>query len=147
MTIACGENKMDLLPLHRQTKIQTAMIEIPQNEVQTNDYDKVVIEVLTQLNTGKVKYGEGLVGTAYIDWGVTSDYYQNCPSKIVADKVAMTFKEKGVLCIYPAVWVMVTDASSKVLLCRIAYIKKLANIIIGMNYDTRARNDGDQPFP
>lgn len=66
------------------------MIQIPENEVQIND-----CEVLTQLQTGKDKYGEGLVGTAYIDWGVTSDYYQNCPSKSVADKVASAFKEKG----------------------------------------------------
>ena len=71
------------------------MIEIPQNEVQINDYEKVVNEVLNQLTTGKDKYGEGLIGTAYIDWGVTSDYYQNCPSKSVADKVARAFKEKG----------------------------------------------------
>lgn len=71
------------------------MIEIPQNEVQTSDFEKVVEEVLNQLKSGKDKYGEGLVGTAYIDWGVTSDYYQNCPSKSVADKVARAFKEKG----------------------------------------------------
>ena len=71
------------------------MIQIPENEVQINDFEKVVSEVLTQLQTGKDKYGEGLVGTAYIDWGVTSDYYQNCPSKSVADKVARAFKEKG----------------------------------------------------
>ena len=38
------------------------MIQIPENEVQIND-----CEVLTQLQTGKDKYGEGLVGTAYID--------------------------------------------------------------------------------
>lgn len=37
------------------------MIEIPQNEVQINDFEKVVSEVLTQLQTGKDKYGEGLV--------------------------------------------------------------------------------------
>lgn len=71
------------------------MIEIPQNEIQINDFEKVVDEVLTQLKTGKDKYGEGLVGTAYIDWGVTSDIYQNCPSKSVADRVARDFKEKG----------------------------------------------------
>lgn len=71
------------------------MIEIPVNQVQVSDYEKVVGEVLNQLTTGKDKYGEGLVGTAYIDWGVTSDFYQNCPSKSVADKVARAFKEKG----------------------------------------------------
>lgn len=71
------------------------MIEIPQNKVKISDFEKVVNEVLTQLKTGKDKYGEGSVGTAYIDWGVTSDYYQNCPSKSVADKVARAFKEKG----------------------------------------------------
>lgn len=64
-----------------QIKNIKIMIEIPQNEVQINDFDNVVTEVLAQLQTGKDKYGEGLVGTTYIDWGVTSDYYQNCPSK------------------------------------------------------------------
>lgn len=94
-TIARGESEMVLVPLQRLTIIQMAMIQIPQNNVQTNDYENVVNEVLSQLSTGKDKYGEGLIGTAYIDWGVTSDYYQNCPSKSVADKVARAFKEKG----------------------------------------------------
>ncbi|MCQ2256865.1 MAG: hypothetical protein MJZ41_02590 [Bacteroidaceae bacterium] len=71
------------------------MIEIPQNEVQINDFEKLVSEVLNQLITGKDKYGEAHIGTAYIDWGVTSDFYQNCPSKSLADKVARAFKEKG----------------------------------------------------
>lgn len=71
------------------------MIQIPQNEVQTNDYEKVVSDVLTQLTTGKDKHGEGTVGTAYIDWGITGDFYQNCPAKCVADKVARAFKDKG----------------------------------------------------
>lgn len=43
------------------------MIEIPVNQVQVSDYEKVVGEVLNQLTTGKDKYGEGLIGTAYID--------------------------------------------------------------------------------
>lgn len=30
------------------------MIQIPENEVQVNDFEKVVREVLTQLQTGKV---------------------------------------------------------------------------------------------
>lgn len=71
------------------------MIQIPQNEVQTNDYEKVVSNILEQLTTGKDKYGEGSVGTAYIDWGITGETYQNCPSKSVADRVARDFKEKG----------------------------------------------------
>ncbi|MBQ0073802.1 MAG: hypothetical protein KBT34_06375 [Prevotella sp.] len=71
------------------------MIEIPLNEVQMNDYENVVSEVLTQLTTGKDKHGECAIGTAYIDWGITGDFYQNCPSKSVADKVARAFKEKG----------------------------------------------------
>lgn len=71
------------------------MTEIQFNSVQTNDFDCVVKDVLKQLSTGKDKYGEGQVGTAYIDWGITGDYYQNCPSKNVADKAARAFKEKG----------------------------------------------------
>lgn len=94
-TIARGESKLLLVILHSLTITSTIMIKIPQNEVQINDYERVVNEVLNQLTTGKDKYGEGLIGTAYIDWGVTSDYYQNCPSKSVADKVARAFKEKG----------------------------------------------------
>lgn len=79
----------------KQLKLHNSMIEIPVNQVQVSDFEKVVSEVLSQLTTGKDKYGEGLIGTAYIDWGVTSDLYQNCPSKSVADKVARAFKEKG----------------------------------------------------
>jgi len=60
-----------------------------------NDYENVVKEVMNQLTTGQDKYGDGKIGTAYIDWGVTSDIYKNCPSKSVADKVARVFKEKG----------------------------------------------------
>lgn len=71
------------------------MIEIPTNEVQRDDYEKVVQEVLSQLTTGKDKHGEGCIGTAYIDWGITGDFYQNCPSRSIADKVARAFKEKG----------------------------------------------------
>lgn len=71
------------------------MIEIPQNEVQMDDYEKVVREVLSQLMTGKDKHGEGCIDTAYIDWGVTGDFYKNCPSRSIADKVARAFKEKG----------------------------------------------------
>lgn len=71
------------------------MIEIPQNNVQKNDYETVVSEVLTQLTTGKDKHNEGAIGTAYIDWGITGDFYQNCSSKSIADKVARAFKEKG----------------------------------------------------
>ena len=71
------------------------MIEIPQNEVQMDDYEKVVQEVLSQLMTGKDKHGEGCIGTAYIDWGVTGDFYRNCPSRSLADKGARDFKEKG----------------------------------------------------
>lgn len=71
------------------------MTEILQNNVRANDYDKIVSEVLTQLNTGKDKHGEGAIGTAYIDWGITGDFYKNCPSKTVADKVARAFKDKG----------------------------------------------------
>lgn len=71
------------------------MIEIPHNDVQKNDYKNVVNDVLTQLSTGKDKHGEGAIGTAYIDWGITGDFYQNCPSKKVADKVVQSFKDKG----------------------------------------------------
>lgn len=71
------------------------MLQIPQNEVQMNDYEKVVRDVLTQLSTGKDKYGEGQIGTAYVDWGIISDFYQNCPSKSLADRVARDFKGKG----------------------------------------------------
>lgn len=80
--------------LQHESQKHKIMIEIPRNEVQTNDYENVVSEVLTQLTTGKDKYGEGAVGTAYIDWGITGDFYQNCPSKSVADKVARAFKDK-----------------------------------------------------
>lgn len=71
------------------------MTDIPFNSVQENDYERVVKDVLKQLTTGKDKYDEGSIGTAYIDWGVTSDIYQNCPSKSVADRVAREFKERG----------------------------------------------------
>lgn len=71
------------------------MIEIPKNEIQMDDYEKVVQEVLSQLMTGKDKHGEGSIGTAYIDWGATGDFYRNCPSRSLADKVARAFKEKG----------------------------------------------------
>lgn len=71
------------------------MIEILQNEVQTDNYEKVVPEVLSQLTTGKDKHDESSIGTAYIDWGVTGDFYQNCPSRSIADKVARAFKEMG----------------------------------------------------
>ena len=40
-------------------------------------------------------YGEGQIGTAYIDWGIINDTYKNCPSKNIADKVANDFKAKG----------------------------------------------------
>lgn len=71
------------------------MIEIPLNDVQMNDYETVASEVLTQLTTGKDKHGEGAIDTAYVDWGITGDFYKNCPSKSVADKVARAFKGKG----------------------------------------------------
>lgn len=79
------------------------MIEIPTHEVQMDDYEKVVREVLSQLATGKDKHDEGCIGTAYIDWGVTGDFYKNCPSRSIADKVARAFKEKGYY-VYPTLF-------------------------------------------
>lgn len=71
------------------------MIEIPANGVMKNDYDNVMTEVLKQLATGQDRHGEGAIGTAYIDWGANSDTYKNCPSKSIADKVALAFKRTG----------------------------------------------------
>ena len=73
----------------------TIMIQIPTNEQFHSDYEIVVKEVLSQLTTGCDKYGEGQVGTAYIDWGIINDTYKNCSSKNIADKVANDFKTKG----------------------------------------------------
>lgn len=70
------------------------MIQIPTNERFSSDYEAVVKEVLSQLATGCDKYGEGQIGTAYIDWGIINDTYKNCPSKNIADKVANDFKAK-----------------------------------------------------
>lgn len=71
------------------------MINIPQNKTKKQDYDKVVKDVLKQLETGEDQYGEGCKGHAYIDWGVVNDIYKNCPSQSIAYDVAMAFKEKG----------------------------------------------------
>ena len=71
------------------------MIQIPTNERFSSDYEAVVKEVLSQLATGCDKYGDGQIGTAYIDWGIINDTYKNCPSKCIADKVANDFKAKG----------------------------------------------------
>ena len=71
------------------------MIQIPTNEQFHSDYEIVVKEVLSQLTTGCDKYGEGQVGTAYIDWGIINDTYKNCSSKNIADMVANDFKTKG----------------------------------------------------
>lgn len=90
----CGDEKHFVI-LHRETQIHIVMIDIPTNERFDADYETVVADVLNQLTTGCDKYGEGTIGTAYIDWGVTSDIYQNCPTKSIADRVARAFKEKG----------------------------------------------------
>lgn len=71
------------------------MIDIPANEVKISDYNNVMREVLKQLATGQDKYGDGAIGTAYIDWGANSDTYKNCPSQSIADKVALAFKRTG----------------------------------------------------
>ena len=71
------------------------MIQIPTNERFSSYYEAVVKEVLSQLATGCDKYGDGQIGTAYIDWGIINDTYKNCPSKCIADKVANDFKAKG----------------------------------------------------
>lgn len=71
------------------------MIEIPTNNAKETAYEAVVNDVLSQLASGWDKYGEGTIGTAYIDWGAVSEFYQNCPSRSVADEVARAFKEKG----------------------------------------------------
>lgn len=71
------------------------MIQIPFNEKMTSDYEAVVNDVLNQLASGKDKYGEGALGTAYIDWGAISEFYQNCPTRFIAYKVAYEFKAKG----------------------------------------------------
>lgn len=72
----------------------TTMIEIPTNKRFASDYEAVVTDVLKQLTAGEDMYGEGEVGSAYIDWGVNGSPYKNCPSKSVADQVAQAFKEK-----------------------------------------------------
>lgn len=63
--------------------------------IQMKDFENVASEVLTQLATGIDMHGEGTLCSAYIDWGVTGDFYKNCPSKSVADKVARALKNKG----------------------------------------------------
>ena len=68
-------------------------MEIARNE-RVNEFEIVVNEVINQLTTGMDKYGEGEVGSAYIDWGMNGSPYKNCPSKSVADQVAQAFKEK-----------------------------------------------------
>lgn len=60
-----------------------------------NEFVSVITNVETQLKTGADKYGEGRVGTAYIDWGVCSDVWQNCPNKMIADRVASEMRSRG----------------------------------------------------
>lgn len=64
-----------------------------------NEFVSVITNVETQLKTGADKYGEGRVGTAYIDWGVCSDVWQNCPNKMIADRVASEMRSR-MSCIY-----------------------------------------------
>lgn len=60
-----------------------------------NDFMAVMADVMKQIETGADKFGEGRVGTAYIDWGVSSDIWQNCPNKEIADRVASEMRRGG----------------------------------------------------
>ncbi len=60
-----------------------------------NDFMAVMDDVMEQIETGADKFGEGRVGTAYIDWGVSSDIWQNCPNKEIADRVASEMQRGG----------------------------------------------------
>ena len=60
-----------------------------------NDFMSVMADVMKQIETGADKFGEGRVGTAYIDWGVSSDIWQNCPNKEIADRVASEMRRGG----------------------------------------------------
>lgn len=59
------------------------------------DFMAVMADVKKQIETGADKFGEGQVGTAYIDWGVSSDIWQNCPNKEIADRVASEMQRGG----------------------------------------------------
>lgn len=60
-----------------------------------NDFMAVMADVMKQIETGADKFGEGQVGTAYIDWGVSSDIWQNCANKEIADRVASEMQRGG----------------------------------------------------
>lgn len=60
-----------------------------------NDFMEVMADVMKQIETGADKFGEGRKGTAYIDWGVSSDIWQNCPNKEIADRVASEMRRGG----------------------------------------------------
>lgn len=60
-----------------------------------DDFMAVMADVKKQIETGADKFGEGRVGTAYIDWGVSSDIWQNCPNKEIADRVASEMQRGG----------------------------------------------------
>ena len=64
------------------------------------DFMAVMADVKKQIETGADKFGEGQVGTAYIDWGVSSDIWQNCPNKEIADRVASEMQRGGLSRIY-----------------------------------------------
>ena len=59
------------------------------------DFMAVMADVKKQIETGMDSHGEGMVGTAYIDWGVSSDIYKNCPNKEIADRVASEMQRGG----------------------------------------------------
>lgn len=61
----------------------------------TDQLMAVLTDVKTQLETGKDKFGEGEPGVAYIDWGVLQAWYQNCPNKEMADRVAEMMQQDG----------------------------------------------------
>lgn len=67
------------------------MIEIPTNNCANSAKEKLVEEVLSQLQSGD---------SAYIDWGATCDIYKNCPNLSIAREVAQMFKDKGYFVYY-----------------------------------------------
>lgn len=76
------------------------MIEIPTNPNATNEVENAVSSVMEMIINGKDKYGEGVKGEGYLDWGAIDSTYKNCDSKTIADKVARMFIDKGYYAYY-----------------------------------------------